>query len=129
LTGTFAYSVTNLIEVGIDLFATYERMHLTRRPALNAFTYGALLGMRFQHQFEIGPRGLMPSVGVLGPRAHGGGHPGPHPQVGLRFEYRLLVAKGETEDLGTYEAAGNWFSVGLNYQFPSEPGRPMGRHF
>jgi hypothetical protein len=150
LTGTFAYSVTNLIEVGIDLFTTYERMHLTGKPALNAITYGALLGMRFQHRFEVGPQGLVPSVGVLiGPllaasyfdggkavenytQAIGttvGATLGLTPKWGLRFEYRLLVAKGEAEDLGTYEAAGNWFSVGLNYQFPSEPDRPMSRHF
>ena len=34
LTATFAYSFTNLIELGIDLFTTYERMRLTDQPGL-----------------------------------------------------------------------------------------------
>jgi hypothetical protein len=150
LTGTFAYSITNLVELGIDLFATYERMQLTGQPGLNAVTYGALLGLRFQHRFDIGPHGLVPSVGLLlGPllaaayfdggfavenytQAIGatvGATLGLTPKWGLRVEYRLLAAKGTAEDVGLYEAGGNWFSVGFNYTFPSEPDRPMGRNF
>jgi hypothetical protein len=150
LAGSFAYSVTNLIEVGIDLFATYERMLLTGKPGLNAITYGALVGLRFQHRFELGPHGLIPSVGVLlGPllaaayfdggravenytQAIGttvGATLGLTPEWGLRFEYRLIAAEGAAENVGTYQAGGSWFSVGINYQFPSVPDRPMDRRF
>lgn len=150
LAAGFAYSPINLIEVGIDLFATYERMNLTGQPGLNAVTYGALIGLRFQHKFELGPHGLVPSAGVLiGPMLatayfDGGRAVENYTQSiglnagatlnlsevwGLRFEYRLLTGRGEAEDIGTYEAAGSWFSVGLNYQFPLMESRPMGRLF
>ena len=150
LTGCFAYSPTNLIELGIDLFASYERMTLTGQPGLNAVTYGALFGLRFQHKLDIGPYGLVPSAGVLvGPLISAsyfddgraveivtqsmGVTAGATLYLsdvwGLRFEYRLLTGRGDAEDIGPYEAAGSWFSVGLNYQFPSKPDRPMGRVF
>jgi hypothetical protein len=150
LTATFAYSITNLMELGIDLFATYERIQLTGQPGLNAVTYGALLGLRFQKQLAIGPKGLIPSVGILtGPLLAASYFDGGRavenytqafgaslgatlrlsPKWGLCFEYRLLFAKGEAEDVGVYDAAGNWLGVGMTYQFPSEPDRPMSRHF
>lgn len=150
LSGAFAYSPTNFFELGIDLFATYERFKLTGQPGLNAVTYGALIGLRFQHKFEVGPHGLIPSAGVLiGPMLaasyfDGGQAVENYTQSigltagatvnlsevwGLRFEYRLLTGRGEAEDIGPYEAAGSWFSVGLNYQFESAPDRPMGRMF
>jgi hypothetical protein len=150
LSGGFAYSPINLIEVGIDLFATYERMKLTGQPGLNAVTYGALIGLRFQHKLELGPHGLVPSAGVLiGPMLAASYFDGDKAVEnytqsigltagatvylsevwGLRFEYRLLTGRGEVEDIGTYEAAGSWFSVGLNYQFPTMEDRPMGRMF
>ncbi len=150
LSGSFAYSPTNLIEVGIDLFATYERMEFPGQPGLNAFAFGALIGLRFQHQFEIGRHGLVPSAGVLlGPMLTAsyfdeglavenapwsiGVTAGATLYLsdvwGLRFEYRLLSGRGEAEDVGPYEAAGSWFSVGLDYQFPSKPDRPMRRMF
>lgn len=150
LTATFAYSITNLIELGIDLFATYERIQLTRQPGLNAITYGALMGLRFQKRLEIGPEGLIPSVGILtGPllaasyfdggravenftQAFGaslGATLRLNPKWGLCFEYRFIFAKGAAEDVGPYDASGNWLSVGMTYQFPSEPDRPMSRHF
>lgn len=150
LSGAFAYSPTNFFELGIDLFATYERMTLTGKPGLNAVTYGALIGLRFQHRLELGPHGVIPSAGVLiGPMLaasyfDGGSALENYTQSigltagatvnlsevwGLRFEYRLLTGRGEAEDIGTYEAAGSWFSVGLNYQFDSQPDRPMGRMF
>ncbi|HVG62453.1 MAG TPA: hypothetical protein VNA24_28070 [Hyalangium sp.] len=150
LTATFAYSITNLIELGIDLFATYERMQLTRQPGLNAITYGALMGLRFQKRLEIGPEGLIPSVGILtGPllaasyfdggrsvenftQAFGaslGATLRLNDKWGLCFEYRFVFAKGEAENVGPYDAAGNWLSVGMTYQFPSARYRPMSRNF
>jgi hypothetical protein len=150
LTATFAYSFTNLIELGIDLFATYERMRLTGQPGLNTVTYGALLGLRFQKRLELGPEGLIPSVGIVtGPLFAGAYFDGGraletsnqtvgvsagatlrlNPTWGLNFEYRLLVAQGEAEDVGKYNAGGHWFAMGMTYQFASEPDRPMSRRF
>lgn len=150
LTATFAYSISNLIELGIDLFATYERMRLTGQPGLNAATYGALVGLRLQKRLELGPEGLVPSVGILtGPllaasyfdggrsvenlnQAVGGALGATlrlSPKWGFCFEYRLIFARGEAEDVGLYNAAGHWFSVGMTYQFPSEPDRPLSRRF
>jgi hypothetical protein len=146
LTATFAYSPMEWLELGIDLFATYERMQLTNQPGLNAVTFGALVGLRFQKRLEIGPEGLVPSVGVLmGPLFAAsyfdggrsvenaaqtiGGTVGATLRLsekwGLAFEYRLLFAKGVAEKVGVYDAAGNWFSVGMTYQFPSMPDRPI----
>ncbi|KFE66166.1 hypothetical protein [Hyalangium minutum] len=150
LTGSFAYSPINWFEVGLDLFATYERMALTGKPGLNAVTYGALFGLRFQHKFDIGSHGLVPSAGFLiGPMLvasyfDGGKALENFTQSigvtagatwylseawGLRFEYRLLTGRGDVEDVGSYEGAGSWFSVGFNYQFPPKPDRPMGRMY
>lgn len=150
LTATFAYSISNLIELGIDLFATYERMRLTGQPGLNAVTYGALVGLRFQRRLEIGPEGLIPSVGVLmGPLLAASYFDGGravenlnqsfgtavgatlrlNPKWGVCFEYRLIFARGEAENIGLYNAAGHWFSVGMTYAFPSEEYRPLSRHF
>ena len=148
LMGCFAFSPINLIEVGIDLFTSYERMTFPGQPGLNAFTVGTLLGLRFQHKLEIGRYGLVPSVGaLLGPvlmvAAFDGGQAlesapwsfgvtaGATLNLsevwGLRFEYRLLSGRNAAEDVGPYDAVGNWFSVGLTYQFPSKSDRPMGR--
>ncbi|MBU8894552.1 hypothetical protein KRR26_03000 [Corallococcus sp. M34] len=75
LTGTFAYAVTDLVELGIDLFVsgnnslrlaepvgdgTFERRKLT------TLSYGALVGLRFQGVLDgIGPQGLVPFAGIL----------------------------------------------------------------
>jgi hypothetical protein len=48
---------------------------------------------------------------------------------GVSFEYRLVFARGEAEDLGLYNAAGHGFAVGMTYQFPEVPDRPLSRHF
>jgi hypothetical protein len=150
LTATFAYSFTNLIELGIDLFATYERMRLTGQPALNTATYGALLGLRFQKRLELGPEGLIPFVGLLtGPLYAGAYFDGEraietanqalgvamgatlrlNSKWGLALEYRLLLARGEAEDVGKYNAGGHWFSMGMTYQFSHEPARPLSERF
>nr|QKW93880.1 hypothetical protein [Vitiosangium cumulatum] len=150
LGATFAYSPLEWLELGIDLFATYERMQLTGKPGLNAMTLGALVGLRFQKRLEIGPAGLVPSVGVLigpvfaasyfdgrrsvetAPRTIGGTVGATlhlSEEWGITFEYRQILAKGEAEKIGVYDAVGNWFSVGMTYQFPSKPDRPMERLF
>jgi hypothetical protein len=150
LTATFGYSPLEWLELGIDLFTTYERMQLTNQPGLNALTFGALVGLRFQKRLELGSTVLVPSVGVLtgpmftaayfdggravenGPQAFGGTVGATlrlSENWGLAFEYRLLFAKGEAEEVGVYDALGNWFSVGMTYHLPDVPDRPMGRHF
>lgn len=150
LTATFAYSPLEWLELGIDVSATYERMHLTGKPGLNAITMGALVGLRFQKRLELGPAVLVPWGGVLmGPLFaasyfDGGRSVETAPQAlggtvgatlrfseewGLAFEYRLILAKGEAESVGVYDAGGNWFSVGMTYQFPPKPDRPMGKLF
>ncbi|MFL5347153.1 MAG: hypothetical protein ACJ8AT_20400 [Hyalangium sp.] len=144
LTATFGYSVTNLIEVGADLFASYERLALTGKPGLNTVTYGAMLGLRFQKRFELGPAGLIPAVGLLagphiaaayfdGGRAveNGGTAFGLtagatlrlNPTWGVCFELREIFARGEVEDVGYYNAGGTWLAVGLTYILPWEPDR------
>ena len=150
LTATFAYSFTNLIELGIDLFTTYERMRLAGQPGLNTVTYGALLGLRFQKRLELGPEGLIPSVGILtGPLFAGAYFDGGRaietsnqavglslgatlrlsPKWGLALEYRLLLARGEVEDIGKYNAGGHWFALGMTYQFAQESDRPLSGRF
>ncbi|WP_224366045.1 hypothetical protein [Hyalangium versicolor] len=139
LTGTFAYSVTELIEVGIDLFTTYERMELTNKPGLNAVTFGALVGLRFQKRLELGNRVVIPSVGALfGPIVAasyfdggqsvergqqalgftGGATLKLSKQWGLCFELRYLFASGDVKDVGPFNAGGTWLGVGMTYSFP-----------
>ncbi|WP_224241900.1 hypothetical protein [Hyalangium gracile] len=139
VTGTFGYSVNDFIEVGIDLFATYERMVLTNKPGLNTATYGALVGLRFQKRLELGRQVVIPSAGVLvgpliaaayfdGGRAveRGGQALGFSAGAtmrlsqtwGLSFEFRQLFAGGDAEDVGSYNAGGSWLSVGMTYVIP-----------
>lgn len=139
LTGTFGYSVTELIEVGIDLFATYERMQLTNEPGLNIASYGALVGVRLQKRFELGSGVVIPSLGALagphiaasyfdGGRAVeqsstafglcGGATVKFSKKWGLTFELRHILAPGDVEDVGGYNAGGTWLSVGMTYSFP-----------
>jgi hypothetical protein len=146
LTGTFAYSVKEFLELGIDLFTTYERMKLTNKPGLNAVTFGALIGLRFQKRFEIGPAGLIPSVGLLvgpmisasyfdGGRSVENGGTGLglsagatlrlNPRWGICFEFRQLISQGEVEDVGTYNSGGSWLAVGFTYVLPWESERQI----
>ena len=142
LTATFAYSITEFMELGIDLFTTYERMKLTNKPGLNTVTYGAVVGLRFQKRLELGPQGTIASVGVLaGPSYSGAYFDGGRavetsgtglglaagatvrlsPRWGVCFELRQLVVGGEVEDIGKYNAGGTWLSVGMTYVLPWEP--------
>ena len=150
LVGSFAFSPINLIEVGIDLFSTYERMAFPGQPALHITSFGASAHVRFQHKFMLGRHGLIPSAGLLlGPMfvvstPEGGKGTENGPQSfgvsagatlclsevwGLRVEYRLVTGQGQAADIGPFDAGGSWFSVGLNYQFPLKPARPLRRLF
>jgi hypothetical protein len=69
---TFAYAMSDLVEVGIDLFGTFNTLRLTEPTAdgtvarkVKTQAYGALLGLRFQGVVEgVGPEGLVPFVGL-----------------------------------------------------------------
>ncbi|RKI19439.1 hypothetical protein D7Y15_04435 [Corallococcus sp. AB030] len=69
---SFAYAVSDLVEVGIDLFGTAQNLRLSEPGAdgtvsrkVSTVSYGALLGLRFQGVLDIGPQGLVPFAGVL----------------------------------------------------------------
>ncbi len=134
--GTFAYSPLDWLEVGFDLFFTYERMTLAELPPLNTLSFGLLLGVRAQQWFKVGNKELIPFVGALaGPMFAASYFPGSRsvenyadalgltagatlriaPKWGLCFEYRLMLGKGQAERFGVYEAGGNWFTVGVTY--------------
>jgi hypothetical protein len=150
LLGMFGYSPLEWLELSLEPFATYERMRLTGEPGLNAITYGALIGVRLQKLLRIGPEGVVPSLGIAtGPLLAASYFDGGRalenftqtlgvsagltvritPTWGLTLDYRLLVGQGFAEDIGTYQAAGSWFSVGFNYTLPEVPDRPMNRNF
>jgi len=154
--GSFAYSVTDLIELGIDLFATGEQLKLTGAPTLNNVTYGALVGVRFQGLLDVlTPEGVVPFVGIqTGPtlalsQAEGVGVREIFTQTwagsvgatfrlshrwGITAEYRLAFVRGQSafntrkefEQLASYNAGGNWFAVGVTYLLPADPSRPIG---
>lgn len=148
---TFAYSVTDLFEVGIDLFGLLERPQLTDAPRLTTAAYGALLGLRLQSAWDLGPEGTVPFVGVLtGPllatAVFEGGAPRETlsqawavtagatlhltPQWGVNLEFRQVFARGAVgqprEGFGSFNAGGSWLTVGVNYSFPADTG-PAGR--
>ena len=156
LTGSFAYAVTDLIELGVDVFATGEQLRLTGAPTLTNITYGALLGVRFQGLLDVlTPEGVVPFVGIeTGPtlalsRAENVGTKEVltqawvgsvgatfrlSPRWGITAEYRLAFARGQSafsrrkeyEQLASYNAGGNWFALGVTYMLPANPSRPIG---
>src|SRR6218665_405481 len=65
LAGSFGYSFMENIELSIDLFATGEQLKLTNAATLSNYTYGALVGLRFQTLLEVlTPQGVVPFVGL-----------------------------------------------------------------
>ncbi|NTX02327.1 outer membrane beta-barrel protein [Myxococcus sp. CA040A] len=72
---SFAYSLSDLVELGIDLFATGSRLYVTEpgveslpptERGIDTLAYGAMLGLRFQKLLpEVGPYGLVPFLGFL----------------------------------------------------------------
>jgi hypothetical protein len=155
LAGSFAYAVSDFIELGIDLFATGEQLRLTGAPTLTNVTYGALVGLRLQTLLDIlTPEGVVPFVGFqTGPTlvystAEGVGSRELFTQAwagnvgatfrfsahwGLTAEYRLAFARGQSvfnnkpefKGLASYNAGGNWFALGVTYFFASDPIRPF----
>jgi hypothetical protein len=155
LAGSFAYAISDFVELGIDLFATGEQLRLTGAPTLTNVTYGALVGLRFQTLLDIlTPEGVLPFVGVeTGPtlaysRAEGVGQRELFTQAwagtvgatfrfsaswGLTAEYRLAFVRGQTafrnspefNNLASFNGGGSWFALGVTYMWPPDPSRPL----
>lgn len=151
--GSFAYGVSESLELGVDLFGTGERLQLAEQPVLETLTYGALVGLRFRSVLELGSLQLIPFAGLLtGPtlvysRFQGvsesareivtqawAGAAGASlrlsPRWGLTAEYRLSFVRGQVAELGgqkfgSFNAGGNWLSLGVTYTWPPEPNRPI----
>lgn len=144
---TFGYAVTDHVELGVDLFATGERIHLTGAPTLTTLTYGAMVGLRLQTLFEgVGPQGLIPWVGILsGPTLVLSTFEGSSGTEGVRqawglsagaslrltprwaatAELRGVLVRGPVKDLGSVNGGGAWMALGLTYSFDPEPSRPV----
>lgn len=159
LVGSFAYAFTDVVELGIDLVATGERLRLTGQPTLTTMSFGALVGVRFQKLLlGVGPHGLVPFAGVLvGPTyvlSRFDGVPSNQESVptalvgslgatlrmssrwGLTAEYRLAFVRARPgfvrqpdlglESFGSFNAGGNWLSVGFTYAWPPKVSRGGG---
>jgi hypothetical protein len=144
---TFGYAVNEYVELGVDLFATGERLELTGAPTLTTLTYGALVGLRLQTLLEgVGPHGLVPWVGLLsGPTlvlSTFQGDPGTEgvkqawgasvgaslrlsPRWAATLEARGVLVRGPVQDLGSVNGGGVWFGFGATYSFDAEPSRPV----
>jgi hypothetical protein len=145
--GTFAYGISDLVEIGIDLFAHEQQIQLTGQPQLRTVGYGALLGLRFRTWLDIGPEGVVPFLGLLtGPMLAAAAFDGQalretysqawggtvgatfrlNPTWGISAEFRQVFARGAVgrpdQNLGSFNAGGSWFSVGVNYTFPKDSG-------
>jgi hypothetical protein len=153
---TFGYSATELVEVGIDLFATGENLLLTGTPPITTVTYGALVGLRFQALLDVlTANGVVPFIGLQsGPvlafstvegvgvrETFTQGWAGTvgvnvrlNHQWGLAADYRLVFARGANPfsgrpgltDVSSYNAGGSWFSVGVTFLFPPTTLKPPG---
>jgi hypothetical protein len=143
--GTFAYGISDLVEIGIDLFAHGERLQLTGQPRLTTAAYGAMIGLRFRSWLDIGPDGMVPFLGLLtGPmvavaafndqpvretfsQAWAGTVGATFrltPTWGISTEFRQVFARGAVgrtdQKFGSFNAGGSWFTVGVNYTFPKD---------
>lgn len=153
--GSFGYAMSDFIELGIDLFATAEQLRLTGAPTLTNITYGALVGVRFLGLLDfLTPEGVVPFLGIqTGPtlvysQAEGIGQRELFTQTwagtvgatfrlsarwGVTAEYRLAFVRGQSAfnnrpeftNLGSINAGGNWFALGVTYMFPPDPSRPF----
>lgn len=146
---SFAYSVLDVLELGVDLFATGERLRLAGEPAMTTATYGGLVGLRLQTLLPLGDDGgLVPFLGVLaGPTlafSSVEGRGGPQETVtqgwvgsagatlrldarwALTAEYRLMVGARGPSPYGSFNAGGSWLTVGLTWRVPAEPSRGSG---
>jgi hypothetical protein len=154
VTATFAYSLKDSMEIGIDLFGTTQKMELTGLPRLTTASYGALIGLRYQTWLDLGPHGTVPFLGVLtGPLVAAAAFEGQKaretisqawagaagatmmltPEWGLCLEYRFVLARGGVgtpeQRLGSFNAGGNWLGLGITYAFAKQPTSPFDRPF
>jgi opacity protein-like surface antigen len=134
---SFGYGATSFIEASIDLFIGYDRFTVAGFQPINAYTYGALLGVRFTFMDLLLP-GLAPFVGVgVGPTLGYVVSPGTDPveklitgvagtagvtyrvsdRIGISLEYRFLYARGMWITSGV-NVGGSWFSLGVVVYFP-----------
>lgn len=142
---TFAYAMSDLVEVGIDLFGTAQNLHLTEPLSdgttvsrkLKTAAYGVLVGLRFQGVLEVGPQGLVPFAGVLtGPTVVSSTREGSSLQEkvtqawvgslgatlrlsahwGITAEYRFMFLRGPVESPDTANSPGPFsFNSGGNW--------------
>lgn len=142
---TFAYAVSDLVELGIDLIGTAQNLHLTEAGAddgavnrkVSTVAYGLLVGLRFQGVLDIGPQGLVPFAGLLtGPTVISSKRQGSalkenvaqawvgslgatlrlSAKWGITAEYRLMFLRGPVESPDAAKWAGPFsFSSGGNW--------------
>ncbi len=145
--GSFAYGISDLVEIGIDLFAHGQRLQLTGQPQLTTVGYGAMVGLRFRSWLDIGPDGMVPFLGLLtGPMLAAAAFEGQpiretfsqawagtvgatfrlNPTWGISAEFRQVFARGAVgridQNFGSFNAGGSWLTVGVNYTFPKDFG-------
>ncbi|MBN9685070.1 MULTISPECIES: hypothetical protein [unclassified Corallococcus] len=142
---TFAYAMSDLVEIGIDLLGTAQNLRLsepgpdatTVSRKVSTLSYGILLGVRFQGVLDVGPQGLVPFAGVLtGPTVISSTREGSaiKEQVsqawvgslgatlrlsakwGITAEYRFMFLRGPVESPDTAKYSGPFsFSHGGNW--------------
>lgn len=150
LSATFAYSASDLFELGIDLFGSGERMTFTEANRFTTVTYGGWISLRMQLLAgSVGPvERLIPFIGAQGGPtlvlATGGpqstfqevfgqgyaatvGVTGLSGKFGFTLEAKYVFAWGSAAPVGTFSAGGIWAGLGFTWGFPpsgSEPSSP-----
>ncbi|WP_244238381.1 hypothetical protein [Corallococcus terminator] len=142
---TFAYAVSDLVELGLDLFGSAQNLRLTESLSdgttvsrkVSTLSYGLLVGLRFQGVLDIGPQGLVPFVGLhTGPTVISSQREGSALQEnvgqawvgslgatlrlsakwGITAEYRLMFLRGPVESPDAAKFKGPFsFSNGGNW--------------
>ncbi|MCY1034925.1 hypothetical protein OV207_25990 [Corallococcus sp. BB11-1] len=142
---TFAYAVSDLVELGLDLVGTTQNLRLTEGQGdgttvsrkVTTLAYGLLVGLRFQGVLDVGPQGLVPFVGLhTGPTVISSQREGSALQEnvaqawvgslgatlrlsakwGITAEYRLMFLRGPVESQDTARFKGPFsFSSGGNW--------------
>lgn len=149
LSSSFAYSINDLIELGIDLFAGAELLRLEGQEPLVSLTYGGVVGLRLHWALgDWGPlEDVVPYAGLLGGPvlvyASGGNLAAPSELAttgymgslgisarlgdrwGLCAEYRLLAVRGVVPGIGSVNGGGSWLGIGVTWYFPAEVASPL----
>lgn len=141
-TATFAYSVTDDFELGLDLFAGREVFHLRDLPAISSTSYGVLVGVRLQKQLGLvvpyvgafaGPTLIYTANPMMGKHevaatGYGAGA-GLNVAISERFavmaEAKFFLARGVAEGIGGLNGGGLWAGIGITYYFQREPKEGM----